>query len=72
MSMLIPVFKCHESANAFALTFTSSWSFPPNPLTPIIMFLKAIFAGLLVSPASLAAQLTKVNYPNDSLSKVDM
>lgn len=37
-----------------------------------MMFLKAILAGLLASPATLAAQLTKVNYPNDASSKVDM
>lgn len=37
-----------------------------------MMFLKAIIAGLLASPATLAAQLTKVNYPNDASSKVDM
>lgn len=37
-----------------------------------MMFLKAIVAGLLASPAALAAQLTKVNYPNDASSKVDM
>ncbi|KAG6360662.1 hypothetical protein INS49_011727 [Diaporthe citri] len=37
-----------------------------------MMFLKALIAGLLASPATLAAQLTKVNYPNDAMSKVDM
>ena len=37
-----------------------------------MMFLKAIFAGLLASPIALAAQLTKVNDPNDASSKVDM
>lgn len=37
-----------------------------------MMFLRAIIAGLLASPATLAAQLTKVNYPNDATSKVDM
>lgn len=37
-----------------------------------MMFLNAIFAGLLASPAALAAQLTKVNYPNDASSKPDM
>jgi hypothetical protein len=36
------------------------------------MFLQAFFTGLLASPAALAAQLTKVNYPNDAASKVDM
>lgn len=37
-----------------------------------MMFLKAIIAGLLAAPTALAAQLTKVNYPNDATSKVDM
>lgn len=37
-----------------------------------MMFLKSILTGLLASQATLAAQLTKVNYPNDASSKVDM
>ncbi|POS70836.1 acetyl xylan esterase [Diaporthe helianthi] len=37
-----------------------------------MMLLKAIIAGLLAAPTALAAQLTKVNYPNDASSKADM
>ncbi len=35
------------------------------------MLLSTVFAGLMAT-AAMAAQLTKVNYPNNATSKVDM